>query len=74
MKFKIEDKNNKEKIVKLSLEKIGKKDNIVLTATDGKGINFILMAFKDGKFRRIADVPNDIGIEVDGLDRIVEDK
>jgi hypothetical protein len=71
MKFITKDKNNEEKIVKLSLEQEG--HAVALTATDEEGVKWNLMLFENGKFVRFDSVHTDIGIEVDKEGRILED-
>ena len=70
MKFKIEDKNNEEKEVKLSLKQYGK--DVVVKGTDNNRETWNLVLFKeDGAIRRFHSVPDDIGIKVDEDGRIV---
>lgn len=72
MKFKIKDEQNKEKVVKLYLDESSFDDEILLNAIDENGEDWLLMIFKDGGYKRMWSIDEDIGINVDEEGRIKE--
>jgi len=46
---------------------------IELWATDENGRHWDIMIFENGKFERVRDISDNIGIEVDDKGRIIED-
>lgn len=72
MKFKIKDEQNKEKVVKLYLDESSFDDKILLNAIDENGEDWLLMIFKDGGYKRMWSIDEDIGINVDEEGRIKE--
>jgi len=61
----------KELKIKLSLRKQG--EEVILIATDYNGRNWSIMAFKEGRFEKFDDIPDDIGIAINREGTMIEE-
>jgi len=61
----------KELKIKLSLRKQG--EVVILVATDYRGYSWSIMVFKEGRFEKFDNIPDDIGIAINKEGEMIEE-